>query len=171
MIVTGTAESLSFSQFIQTGDYDIHYELYATDGGDINYYYKDGTTKKIGGMGYTGATLLSSDVFHIHVDDGPAYAGAETPDMPQPIDVDEPTVKVYPNPASQNVNVRMEGINGQTTIRIATLTGKTVAQRSVNIDNNFSVETFNVSDLTPGVYVLQIVNDEAVLSRKLVITK
>ena len=69
------------------------------------------------------------------------------------------------------MNVRMEGINGQTTIRIATLTGKTVAQRSVNIDNNFSVETFNVSDLTPGVYVLQIVNDEAVLSRKLVITK
>ena len=169
--VTSRFFTNTFSQFIQTGDYDIHYELYATDGGDINYYYKDGTTKKIGGMGYTGATLLSSDVFHIHVDDGPAYAGAETPDMPQPIDVDEPTVKVYPNPASQNVNVRMEGINGQTTIRIATLTGKTVAQRSVNIDNNFSVETFNVSDLTPGVYVLQIVNDEAVLSRKLVITK
>ena len=162
----------TFSKFKVTGDYDIHYELYATNGGDINYYYNDGSAKKIGGMGYNGATLLSSDVFHIHVDNGPAYANSEAPEAPQnDIISEEPTVKVYPNPTSENVNVRIEGISGQTTIRISTLTGKTVAQRAINIDNDFSVETFNVSDLTPGVYVLQIVNSDAMISRKLVITK
>ena len=162
----------TFSKFKVTGDYDIHYELYATNGGDINYYYNDGSAKKIGGMGYNGATLLSSDVFHIHVDNGPAYANSEAPETPQnDIISEEPTVKVYPNPTSENVNVRIEGISGQTTIRISTLTGKTVAQRGITIDNDFSIETFNVSDLTPGVYVLQIVNSDAVISRKLVITK
>jgi hypothetical protein len=56
-------------------------------------------------------------------------------------------------------------------IRISTLTGKTIAQRNINIDNKFAIEPLNVSDLTPGVYVLQIVNEEAVISRKLVISK
>lgn len=162
----------TIAQFTQTGKYEIRYSLYATDGSDINIYYVDGTSKKIGGHDYHGATWLASDVFTIHVNDGPAIAANESPEAPavDPI-ASEPTVKLYPNPTSENVNVRIEGISGQTTIRISTLTGKTVAHRAISIDNEFSIETFNVSDLTPGVYVLQIVNDNAVISRKLVITK
>lgn len=162
----------TIAQFTQTGKYEIRYSLYATDGSDINIYYVDGTSKKIGGHDYHGATWLASDVFTIHVNDGPAIAANESPEAPavDPI-ASEPTVKLYPNPTSENVNVRIEGISGQTTIRISTLTGKTVAHRAISIDNDFSIETFNVSDLTPGVYVLQIVNDDAVISRKLVITK
>lgn len=162
----------TIAQFTQTGKYEIRYSLYATDGSEINIYYVDGTSKKIGGHDYHGATWLASDVFTIHVNDGPAIAANESPEAPavDPI-ASEPTVKLYPNPTSENVNVRIEGISGQTTIRISTLTGKTVAHRAISIDNDFSIETFNVSDLTPGVYVLQIVNDDAVISRKLVITK
>ena len=165
------------AQFLQTGDYEIHYELYATDGSEINYYYKDGgmtTAQKIGGHNYTGATLLTSDVFTIHVDDGPAYENNEAPEAPAAQTVaDEPTVKLYPNPTTENVNVRIEGFSGHTMIRISTLTGKTIAERAIEVssDSKFALETFNVADLTPGVYVMQIVNDEAIISRKLVITK
>ncbi|MCR4680349.1 MAG: T9SS type A sorting domain-containing protein [Bacteroidales bacterium] len=163
----------TITKFLQTGDYDIHYELYSTDGSEINNYYYNGTeAKKIGGHNFTGETLLATDVFSIHVDDGPAYSENEAPEMPAThVGSDEPTVSVYPNPATENVNVRVEGMNGQTLIRITTLTGKTVAERSINIYNKYSEQNFNVSDLNPGVYVLQIVNDEAITSRKLVITK
>ena len=165
----------TFAQFQQEGNYEIHYELYATNGDQFGNVYDDypaGATDIIGGHGITTSTLLASDVFTIHVGNGSTVAENEAPAMPEPeVIAEDPTVKVYPNPTSENVNVRIEGIDGQTTIRISTLTGKTVAQRNVNIDNKFAVEQFNVSDLTPGVYVLQIVNEEAVISRKLVITK
>lgn len=162
----------TIAQFNTTGEYEIHYSLYATDGSDINIYYVNGSSKRIGGHDYHGATLLASDVFTIHVNDGPAIAANESPEAPSvdPI-ASEPTVKVYPNPAAENVNVRVEGVSGQTVVRITTLTGKTVAERTTNFESKSNVETFNVADLTPGVYVLQIVNDEAIISRKLVIAK
>lgn len=165
----------TFAQFQQEGNYEIHYDLYATNGDQFGNVYDDypaGATDIIGGHGITTSTLLASDVFTIHVGNGSTVAENEAPAMPEPeVIAEDPTVKVYPNPTSENVNVRIEGIDGQTTIRISTLTGKTVAQRNVNINNKFAIEQFNVSDLTPGVYVLQIVNEEAVISRKLVITK
>lgn len=171
--LTSRTVTNTVAKFIQDGDYEIHYALYATDGSELNNYYNaGGVSKKIGGQDFHGATLLASDVFTIHVNSSSAVAENEAPEAPsvEPI-ASEPTVKLYPNPTSENVNVRIEGISGQTTIRISTLTGKTVAHRAISIDNDFSIETFNVSDLTPGVYVLQIVNDDAVISRKLVITK
>ena len=165
----------TFAQFQQEGNYEIHYDLYATNGDQFGNVYDDypaGATDIIGGHGITTSTLLASDVFTIHVGNGSTVAENEAPAMPEPeVIAEDPTVKVYPNPTSENVNVRIEGIDGQTMIRISTLTGKTVAQRNVNINNKFAIEQFNVSDLTPGVYVLQIVNEEAVISRKLVITK
>ncbi len=163
----------TMAQFLQTGDYEIHYELYATDGSEINYYYQDGgLTQKIGGHNYVGATLLTSDVFTIHVDDGPAYDNTEAPEIPEVLNIsDEPTVKLYPNPTTDKVNVRIEGMSGNAVVKITTLTGKTVAQKSINIASKSVVEHFDVSEFTPGVYVLQIVSDDAVISRKLVITK
>ena len=172
-VLTSRTVTNTVAKFIQDGDYEIHYALYATDGSELNNYYNaGGVSKKIGGQDFHGATLLASDVFTIHVNSSSAVAENEAPEAPsvEPI-ASEPTVKLYPTPTSENVNVRIEGIGGQTTIRISTLTGKTVAHRAISIDNDFSIETFNVSDLTPGVYVLQIVNDDAVISRKLVITK
>lgn len=165
----------TFAQFQKEGNYEIHYDLYATNGDQFGNVYDDypaGATDIIGGHGITTSTLLASDVFTIHVGNGSAVVENEAPAMPEPeVIAEDATVKVYPNPTSDNVNVRIEGIDGQTMIRISTLTGKTVAQRNVNINNKFAIEQFNVSDLTPGVYVLQIVNEEAVISRKLVITK
>ena len=168
----------TISQFLQTGDYEIHYELYSCDGADLNIYYKEpGMTesKKIGGHNYADPlTLLTTDVFTIHVDDGSAYENNVAPEVPAAqTAADEPNVKLYPNPTTENVNVRIEGFSGQTMIRIATLTGKTIAERSIEVssDTKFALETINVGDLTPGVYVMQIVNDEAIISRKLVITK
>jgi hypothetical protein len=167
----------TFSQFIQEGDYEIHYYLHKTDGTNIDYRYRNadlgGASMAIGGRADIGSVeVLAHDVFTIHVTDGSTVAENEAPEMPivNP-NVDEPTVRLYPNPASENVNVKIEGVSGQTTIRITTLTGKTVTERSVNLATKSSVESFNVADLTPGVYVMQIVNDEAIISRKLVITK
>ena len=160
--------------FVTEGDYEIHYELYSCDGNEFGNYYKNGSSVlRIGGHDLQDPiALLASDVFTIHVNNSSAVAENEAPEAPSvdPI-ASEPTVKVYPNPAAENVNVRVEGVSGQTVVRITTLTGKTVAERTTNFESKSNVETFNVADLTPGVYVLQIVNDEAIISRKLVIAK
>ena len=171
--ITSRNVTNTVSKFVETGDYEIHYELYSANGSQINYYYNNGAAMPIGGNGFTTVELLASDVFYIHVDDGPAYTEVEAPEVPETdVIADEPSVRVYPNPASQNVNVRIEGLEGHTVVKVTTLTGKTVAETAANLDvRSSNVQTLNVSELTPGVYVIQIVNDEAVISRKLVITK
>ena len=96
----------TYTQFLQEGDYEIHYYLHRTDGTNINYYYKNGSsTKTIGGRQDLGnLEVLAHDVFTIHVANGSAVAEHEAPEMPivEPI-ADEPTLKLYPNPTSENV--------------------------------------------------------------------
>lgn len=166
----------TIATFLQEGDYSVHYYLISTDGSLIDYRYRQdgGASEHIGGRMFTGPIdTLAYDVFNIHVVSASTVAENEDPQIPivDPI-ADEPTVKLYPNPTSENVNVRIEGLTGNSVVKITTLTGKTVAQKSINIDNSKrAIETFNVSELAPGVYVLQIINDNAIISRKLVITK
>ncbi len=176
----GRVNTKYFTQFYIPGDYTIEYELYATNGNDLQYRYNNATRGSliVGGQDYaeTLSTLLAEDVFTIHVDNGPAYA---EPVVDEPIPavepettVSEPTLSVYPNPATENVTVKVQGVEGKTIVRISTLTGKVVAESTVSANASKSAkQTCDVSGLVPGVYVVQIVNDKAVLSRKLVVTK
>jgi hypothetical protein len=176
----GRINTKYFTQFYITGDYTIEYELYATNGNDLQFRYSnaDRGSLLVGGQDYAEplSTLLAEDVFTIHVDNGPAYAEPVV-DEPIPADepettVSEPTMSVYPNPATENVTVKVQGVEGKTIVRISTLTGKVVAESTVSANASKSAkQTCDVSGLVPGVYVVQIVNDKAVLSRKLVVTK
>ncbi len=176
----GRLNKKTFTQFYITGDYTIEYELYATNGNDLMYRYNNATygSLLIGGQDYveSGSTLLAEDIFTIHVDDGPAYDVPEDIEpipAPEPeVSVSEPTMSVYPNPAAENVTVKVQGVEGKTIVRISTLTGKVVAESTISANTSkSSKQTYDVSGLAPGVYVVQIVNDKAVLSRKLVVTK
>lgn len=176
----GRINTKYFTQFFITGNYTIEYELYSTNGNNLEFYYRNATlgSQYIGGQDYieTGSVLLAEDVFTIHVDDGPAYdANEDIEPIPAPepeLSVSEPTMSVYPNPATENVTVKVQGVEGKTIVRISTLTGKVVAESTISANTSKSAkQTYDVSGLVPGVYVVQIVNDKAVLSRKLVVTK
>ena len=65
---------------------------------------------------------------------------------------------VYPNPAKSTITVELTEFNGNTSISILDVTGRTIdAVNTVNITNNVSV-----SDLKDGVYFIQIITDDSI---------
>jgi len=76
---------------------------------------------------------------------------------------------VYPNPAANEVNVRFDLDQAQTsTVAIVNMVGQTVLAKNVeaNLSNNV---TMNVSSLTSGVYFVEITAGNSTITEKLVI--
>lgn len=168
-----------FAQFKVDGEYKVVYKLYSTTSDDdIQFYYYNnelGRAMTIGGGLYNiGTTLLSVDTLSIHVDATSEINNSQDfPDVePVQVEADEAQVSLYPNPATSKVNVEVAGIEGATTIKVATLTGSVVFTQHVSpATKAANIYSLDVNDLVPGVYVIQVANSNAVISRKLVITK
>ena len=62
------------------------------------------------------------------------------------------TFLIYPNPASDRINVRCDECNVRT-FRISDITGRTVSEITANMTENAAVQIF-LNGLTGGVYVL-----------------
>lgn len=60
---------------------------------------------------------------------------------------------IYPNPAAEQVNLSFKTILDNVNVKIISITGQTVYQKSNLSGNNLSL---NVSDLTKGIYILQV---------------
>lgn len=80
-------------------------------------------------------------------------------------------MKVYPNPASNNVNVVLEGISGQTMITIHDMSGKVVNNMRVEIDSDVQTINLPVENFSQGIYFIKAVNDKAVMTKKLIIAR
>jgi hypothetical protein len=74
-------------------------------------------------------------------------------------------VSVYPNPASDEVNINIEGLIGDVQVRILDLSGKEVYASNLN---GSSVNTVNVNSLAKGVYTIEVKNEEKTITRKLI---
>jgi hypothetical protein len=120
-------------------------------------------------------TFLAQDSIMITVD---GYAAPtmpiETPALAPttPIYVEQPTLKIYPNPTSSEVNAEIVGLTGETTIQIVNLTGSVLASEKVNIPAT-ATYTYRstAANLAPGIYFMYIINDNATLSKKLVVKR
>lgn len=75
-------------------------------------------------------------------------------------------LKVHPNPASQQVFLSFETLQGKAVITLADLCGKEVMTRSV--DESLSLQ-LDLSDIVPGVYILKATTLDGVFVEKLVI--
>ena len=74
-------------------------------------------------------------------------------------------VMVYPNPANREMTVQLPGqLASEAKVQMVDQTGRTTMQSS--IPAGASSKTFNVSDLSTGVYILQIDMGQGVLTRK-----
>lgn len=73
-------------------------------------------------------------------------------------------VNAYPNPAQNILNVELTS-NATATISIVNLVGQTVKSVSVNQLKN----TINISDLSAGMYMLKVTQDEKVFTNKFVV--
>jgi len=158
--------------FSVPGTYHIEYELvtHYRVGTKIPYGNKIDsrcTNRIVGGQGfYTltpgyDAVVLATRTMIIEVKDEKA-----------PVILDIPTGKVaaatiYPNPATDNINIKVENIQGSTQVRITNMNGQIVLDQQINIAND--VASVQLPDLKPGIYFVNIISKDAVLTRKLTV--
>ena len=76
-------------------------------------------------------------------------------------------VQLYPNPASDNATLDINGLNQDAKIVISDLQGRILSQDNINAGT--TRYTINVSDMTSGVYYIRIITDNVVSTQKLIV--
>jgi len=166
--------TVDINAFSQPGQYTISYNLV---GADASCNITDNSTNYIQGYSYGGSgfqfctntSILASNTMTINV------AGSAIPVQPTPTPSQETTsmkVQVYPNPSNgDNVRMSFDNIEGTTTIKVVTLNGKVMFEAKADISS--TKNTFQLPDLNlaPGVYFVQVINNDAVLTKKMIIQK
>ena len=177
----------TINQFKKAGEYKIVYTLVATTNGNIfnHGYYNENIDEyftSFGGHNSVDATAilttLAVDEIIISVTGEDIVEGNEN-ESAEPIvaENDEPSMKIYPNPAvnGSTINAEISGISGNVVVRIVNLAGNTVAQESVVIPAGTSTYNYStiVNKLPAGTYFIYVQGDarKERVSKKLVITK
>ena len=76
-------------------------------------------------------------------------------------------VQLYPNPASDNATLDINGLNQDAKIVISDLQGRILSQDNINAGT--TRYTINVSEMTSGVYYIRIITDNVVSTQKLIV--
>ena len=98
------------------------------------------------------------------------------PELAPELSVDEtvvPDMEVWPNPApatETTLKARVHNMDGNATVTLTNLNGKQVYNGNIYIDNaNFYFE-FGVNNLSVGSYILTVRTNDAVLTKKVIVT-
>lgn len=89
--------------------------------------------------------------------------GQDTKSVDQPLQVKESSLKLYPNPATNNVVFITTTKNGVKDIVVYDVFGEMV------LIDRISSKSLNISRLIAGVYVLQVTENHETMTRKLVV--
>ena len=76
-------------------------------------------------------------------------------------------VSLYPNPASDNATLDINGLNQDAKIVVSDLQGRILSQD--NIKAGTTRYTLNVSNMSSGVYYIRIITDNVVSTQKLIV--
>jgi hypothetical protein len=76
-------------------------------------------------------------------------------------------VSLYPNPATSQATLEINGLNQDAKIVISDLQGRILSQDQINAGTNRY--TINVSEMASGVYYIRIVTDNVVSTQKLIV--
>jgi len=77
-------------------------------------------------------------------------------------------INVFPNPASNMINVTFAEINGDVTMQMFSADGKQVFAHNANVVSNQNT-TLDVSGLSAGIYTLRVVADNGTYSQKVIV--
>lgn len=136
----GTAMDFS-NQPTYTGSFDVDISGYVKDNCEIIAFLQDNTTKEI----------LQAQKFDLEdivgIGENPLHQA----------------ISVYPNPATNMLHITAQ--NGMTNVRIMNHLGQLVLSRNTEA----TTFTLNVSDLTTGVYFIEITTDQGTITEKLLI--
>ncbi|MBP1630903.1 MAG: Fibronectin type domain protein, partial [Bacteroidetes bacterium] len=93
---------------------------------------------------------------------------------PAPVSLDDENISntkfvIYPNPAKEYINVKLDKMNKNTNIIIFDISGREISNYSFSpIDNNYNAR-INTSNLLKGVYTLKIITNETTIAKKFII--
>lgn len=81
-------------------------------------------------------------------------------------------IKLYPNPTSDVLNMEMELVqDAQIELVIIDVTGKTVLSRSFNQTEGLNKLTLNMYELPSGIYMMNVVSENEMLTKRFVIQR
>ncbi|WP_179354447.1 T9SS type A sorting domain-containing protein [Winogradskyella vidalii] len=80
------------------------------------------------------------------------------------------TYDIYPNPASEVVNIRLSGTLNVSDIYMFDVTGKLIKRTNITNENLSATTTqIDISTLQPGVYFIKLIDDERNITKKLIV--
>ena len=92
----------------------------------------------------------------------------EIPTGIDPVENESGRLHLYPNPANQNLNLRLDNATpGLSTLSIYDITGQKMLSEKISISDG-QLFTLPVSQLSDGVYILQIENNERIHTARFV---
>lgn len=79
-------------------------------------------------------------------------------------------IKVFPNPATQVLNINLDAIelNGDVNINVIDMTGKVILQ---DVRDASQINSINISNLNSGNYLLNIYNDRYIIGKRFSVVK
>jgi hypothetical protein len=83
-----------------------------------------------------------------------------------------PTMRLYPNPSNGQFVLQLNGYENNTfDLTIINATGQIVYSKSLVINNNGFIESFNLENIPAGLYNLKLMNEKSSLVYPLIITE
>jgi hypothetical protein len=77
---------------------------------------------------------------------------------------------IHPNPTYGDVNIKVSGLTNLSSIHLYDLSGKSLYNEVINEgDQQSYVKTLNLSDYASGIYLLQLVDNYRVITKKIVL--
>ena len=175
--------------FRTAGEYKIVYRLHATDNHNIfmNPYYNHEYEEPmiVGGQNpFMGNQwLIAIDSIYIDVENpyipsnNPSEELVTNPELAPGLSMEEtvaPDMEVWPNPApavETTLKARVHNMNGNATVTLTNLTGKTVYVGETYIDNDNYYFEFNVTGLTVGSYIMTVRTDADIVTKKVIVAR
>ncbi len=77
-------------------------------------------------------------------------------------------ISVYPNPNKGKFNIQLKTLNQESTLMIIDMLGQEVANFNVENNNNLNVN-LDLSGISKGIYTIQLISEEEMYTKKLII--
>ena len=78
-------------------------------------------------------------------------------------------LSVFPNPSEGSFTVELTGMEGAVDIQIMDISGQIVYTDVINCSGNSTSRQFSLSHLTKGIYLIQAINKNDVISQKIIL--
>ncbi len=163
--------TIDFSGLAEEGNYYVHCRMYGVSNVSPNHSETCGyPAVRLGGVSTATSELTLLDERDMFI-----YVGAPVTPAPETLGgveeyVAEATMTVVPNPATSQIAVEVENLEGDAVFTISSITGSVVDRTNVQLNGTTTIRR-DISSLQSGMYIIEVRSQQGIVTRKLVVTK